>query len=54
MTLYQYDNVDKYENRGDLIDYLVKSFFETATELGDVVFLGLHRNSQVIRPVYCI
>ena len=42
MTLFQYD-----DNSADPIDYLMKSFFEKAIELGDVVFLGLQRNLQV-------
>ena len=51
MTLFQYDNPDKHGNRptADPIDYLMKSFFESATELGDVVFLGLQRNLQVFK-----
>ena len=49
MTLFQYDNPDKYDNTADPIDYLMKSFFERATELGDVVFLGLQRNLQVFK-----
>ena len=47
MTLFQYDSEDKYDEVSDLVDYHIRAFFETTTDIGDVVFLGLRRNKQV-------
>ena len=52
MTLFQYDNDDKFYKDGDIIDYLVKAFIDTGTELGDVVFLGLKRNKVVNKIIF--
>ena len=48
MTLFQYDSEDKYDAVSDLVDYHMRAFFETTTDIGDVVFLGLKRNEQVL------
>ena len=47
MTLFQYDDDDKYYREGDIFDYLVKALTETATDPGDIVFWGLKRNKVV-------
>ena len=52
MTLFQYDNDDKFYKDGDIVDYLVKAFIDTETELGDVVFLGLKRNKVVNKIIF--
>ena len=47
MTLFQYDSEDKLYTPAGNMDYLMKALFETATDFGDFVFLGLKQNQQV-------
>ena len=47
MTLFQYDSEDKFYKHRQNADHLLKIFYETQTDFGEFIFLGLKRNNEV-------